>query len=49
MIERVMNTNTTKLKALPQPKLKHRGDYKRCEIIHAIVKKFQIPNQTKAL
>lgn len=49
MIARVMNTNTTKPKALPQPKLKHRGKYKRCKIIiHAIFKKFQIPNKPKS-
>jgi hypothetical protein len=29
MIERVMNTNATKLKASPQPKIKCRCEYKR--------------------
>lgn len=49
MIERVMDTNATKLKAPHRAKIKYRNEYKRYGITHAIFKisKKATTNQTK--
>lgn len=41
MIERVMGTNATKLKAPLRAKIKCRNEYKRYGITHAIFKKLE--------